>query len=60
MCVHIGGGPMSNAEVQSRYLGKIADMMVEWEGPIADVLKLTASDVADIKTKYPQRLKLQS
>ena len=56
----IGGRPASNTEIQSRHLGKIADAMVEWEGAIADMLKLTPSDVAAIKIKYPQRFKLQS
>jgi hypothetical protein len=50
----------SNAEVQYEELGQIADSIVEWKGPIADYLKLTPSDVADIETKYPQKLKLQS
>ena len=48
------------AEVQFRHLGQISDSMVEWEGLIADDLELTPADVADIKTKYPQSLKLQS
>ena len=56
----LGGQPAKNAKVQSRHLGRIAELMVEWEGSIADELKLTESDVADIKTKHPQRLKLQS
>ena len=50
----------SNAEVKYEHLGQIAESMVEWKGPIADQLKLVPSDVADIETKYPQRLKLQS
>ncbi|MCG8622465.1 MAG: hypothetical protein MJE68_10780 [Proteobacteria bacterium] len=56
----IGERPLSSAEVLFWHLGQIADSMVEWEGLIADELKLTPADVADIKTKYPQRLKLQS
>ena len=48
-----------DTEVQEKHLGKIADSVVEWEGPIADELKLRASDVEEIKTKYPQKLKLQ-
>ena len=50
----------SNAEVQSRYLGQVAESMAVWEGLIADELELTPSDVAHIKTKHPQNLKLQS
>ena len=42
------------------HLGQIADLMAEWEGKISDSLKLTEADVADIKTRYPSRLKLQS
>ena len=52
--------PISNAEVQLSHLGQIADSMVEWEGKIADELKLTPGNVADIKTKHPQKLTLQS
>ena len=51
---------MANAEVQSYHLGQIAELMVEWEGRIIDKLKLTDSDVAAIKAKYPGELKLQS
>ena len=58
MC--LGIKPLSTAEVQPRHLGQIADSMVEWEGLISDKLKLTRSDVADIKAKHPQKLKLQS
>jgi hypothetical protein len=43
-----------------RHVGQIAELMVEWEGLIADELELTPADVADIKTKHPQKLKLQS
>ena len=50
----------SSVEVQSRYFGHIAESMVEWEGLIADELNLTPADVAHIKTKHPQNLKLQS
>ena len=51
---------LCSTEVQFRHLGQIAESMVEWEGPIADELELTPADVADIKTKYPHSLKLQS
>ena len=50
----------STTEVSDEHLGQIADSIVEWRGPIADRLKLGASDVAEIEAKYPQRLKLQS
>ena len=49
-----------NIEVQEKYLGDIADSVNEWEGQIADKLKLKASDVEDIKKKYPQKFKLQT
>ena len=60
LLIIIGVMPMANAEVQSYHLGQIAELMVEWEGRIIDKLKLTDSDVAAIKTKYPGELKLQS
>ena len=47
-------------EVQESHLGEIADSMTEWEGPVADKLKLRASDVANIKTEYPNKLNLQT
>ena len=43
-----------------KHLGQIADSLSEWEGPIAEELGLTTADVANIKTKYPSNLKLQS
>ena len=60
LLIIIGVMPMANAEVQSYHLGQIAELMVEWEGRIVDKLKLTDSDVAAIKAKYPGELKLQS
>ena len=47
-------------EVQSEFLGKIADLMATWEGLIADKLGLTDVDVEAIKTKYPRDLRLQT
>ena len=47
-------------EVQESHLGEIADSMTEWEGSIADKLKLKARDVANIKTEYPKKLNLQT
>ena len=46
-------------EVQESHLGKVADSMTEWEGPIADELKLKLGDIANIKTAYPKELNLQ-
>ena len=42
------------------HLGRIADSMHEWEGPVADQLDLTPADVAAIKAKYPHDLRLQT
>ena len=44
----------------SKHLGQIADSLAEWEGRIADGLNLTRADVASIRRKYPDDLKLQS
>ena len=41
-------------------LGKIADSIYEWEGPIAEQLELSPADVAAIKMKHPGELKLQT
>ena len=49
-----------DVEIQESHLGEIADSMTEWEGPIADKLKLKPSDVANIKTEHPRKLKLQT
>ena len=49
-----------NAEVEWMHLGRIANSIVEWEGPIAKSLSLTEADVAEIKTKHPRSLKLQT
>lgn len=46
-------------EIGSSHRGKIAELMAEWEGRIADELNLTDTDVADIKHQYPRELKLQ-
>ena len=45
--------------ISNTHLGRIADSLSEWEGPIADNLELTPSDVAAIKTSYPSKLHLQ-
>jgi hypothetical protein len=44
----------------SKHLGQIADAMCEWEGPIAEQLELTDTDVAAIKTEHPNKLRLQT
>ena len=46
-------------EIPEEQLNEIADSIAEWEGPIADKLKLRKTDVEEIKTKYPQKLMLQ-
>ena len=46
-------------EIKEKQLGKVADSMAEWEGPIADKLKLKSNDVANIKTAHPRKLNLQ-
>ena len=43
----------------SKHLGRIADSMYEWEGPVAEQLGLTQADIAAIKTKHPTELKLR-
>ena len=60
ICYNIDVQPKSTTEVSYEHLGQIADSIVEWRGPIADQLKLTPCDVANIEAKYPQRLNLQS
>ena len=44
----------------SKHLGQIADSMYEWEGPVAEQLDLTPTDVAAIKMQYPGELRLQT
>ena len=43
-----------------KHLGQIADSMYEWEGPVAEQLGLTSTDVAAINRKYPGELRLQT
>ena len=43
----------------TKYLGRIADSMSEWEGSIAEQLGLTPADIATIKTEHSSRLQLQ-
>ena len=42
-----------------KHLGEIADFMDEWEGKIAEGLKLSPADIAAIKLKHPSNLRLQ-
>ena len=42
------------------HLGDIAEFMYEWEGKVADELKLTTADVSNIKKLHPDRLNLQA
>ena len=42
------------------HLGKIADSMHEWEGPVAEQLGLTLVDIAAIRTKHPLDLRQQT
>ena len=50
----------SGSDGVPNHLGQIADSMAEWEGKIADTLKLKMSDVAAIKYQWPTNLKMQS
>ena len=43
-----------------RDLGEIADAMDEWEGKIAEELRLTNVETQRIKDKHPRRLDLQT
>jgi hypothetical protein len=56
----ITGVNQLDVEVQESHLGKVADSMAEWEGPIADRLKLKSGDVVNIKTAYPREFNLQT
>ena len=48
-----------NVEIEESHLWKVAGLMIEWEGPIADELNLKPQDVANIKAEYPKKLNLQ-
>ena len=61
MCRNISDEPIdSESGGIPKYLGQIADFMYEWEGPIANELGLTSADIASIKTKYSDQLRLQT
>ena len=47
-------------EVIEKHLGQIAEVIVQWEGVVADELRLTSSDVAAILIKYPRSQNLQT
>ena len=42
-----------------KHLGRIADLMTEWEGAVADCLGLTDPEKYDIKEKSPTKPSLQ-
>ena len=44
----------------SKHLGQIANTIYEWEGPVAEQLGLTQADIAAIKVKHRDELKLQT
>ena len=46
--------------VISRHLGQISEFMWQWEGTVAEELKLSQADNAAIRKKYPFELKLQT
>ena len=42
-----------------KHLGRIADLMTEWEGSVADCLGLTEPEKYDIREKNPNKPSLQ-
>ena len=44
----------------SKDIGRIVESIYEWEGVVADALGLTKVDVASIKTRNKDDLRLQS
>lgn len=50
----------SESDGVPEHLGQIAESMYVWEGRVADQLGLTVPDVAHIKKKYPNNIKLQA
>ena len=42
-----------------KHLGEIADSIAEWEGKIAEELRLTEADVVAIKIQYPSNHRMQ-
>ena len=49
-----------NGDHRGMVLGQIADIMYEWEGPVADSLGLNKADTSEIKEAHPGKLKLQT
>ena len=47
-----------DTEIPEKHLSEVADSMTDWE-EIANKFNLIASDVEEIKTKHPRKLKLQ-
>ena len=43
-----------------KQLGRISDSMSEWEGRLSDELDLSPADVANIKSRHPFELRLQT
>ena len=43
----------------SKHLGRTADSMHEWEGPVAEELGLSLADISAIKTAHPTNFNLQ-
>lgn len=50
----------SKSDNVPKHLGEIADSMYEWKGKIADELRLTRADVAEIETRNPHEIKQQA
>ena len=52
-----------NTDIRDRiipqHLGRIAADMTDWEGEIADLLRLTDADRTDIMERYPRKPLLQ-
>ena len=46
-------------QLMPRHLGKMAESMTDWEGPIADHLGLSEPDRSDISDKNPRQPELQ-
>lgn len=49
-----------NREIEPKHLGRIANLMSQWEGIIADELELTSADVSTIKGRHQNELPLQA
>ena len=59
LMIFIGPGvTLLDDEVKAKHIGVIADSMSEWEGRIAEELKLSRPNIACVKEEY-KRLDLQ-